>query len=93
MVATGLAVAMALQTMLLETSPTLASRFEQVRAPIRCIASGRTPINFEAARRHIHDFQVTYIPGAGHFLMLEDPETFNRVLEGVIVELTSLARQ
>ena len=93
MAATRPAVAIALQKMLLETSPTLASRFERVRAPIRCIASERSSVNLEAARRHIRDFRVTYIPKVGHFLMMEDPDTFNRVLDGVITELKLLAIQ
>jgi pimeloyl-ACP methyl ester carboxylesterase len=27
------------------------------------------------------------MPGVGHFLMLEDPATFNRLLAGTIAEL------
>jgi sigma-B regulation protein RsbQ len=43
--------------------------------------------NREYLRAHFPNLQDTEIPGTGHFLMLEKPEAFNRVL------LASLARQ
>ena len=67
----------------------LALTFEEVQAPIRCIGAGKSPINVEAARRHASSFEVVFMPGVGHFVMMEDPETFNRLLAEFVKEFIS----
>lgn len=57
---------------------------QEVQAPIRCINSDTEPTNVEAGRRHASSFEVAYMSGVGHFVMMEDPETFNRLLEETI---------
>lgn len=49
-------------------------------APVRLINADLYATNLEAARRHKADIGLTVIPGVGHFLMMEDPEEFNRLL-------------
>lgn len=63
--------------------------FQQVRTPIRCINSDMNPTNVEAGQRYAQSFEVTLMSGVGHFVMLEDPETFNRILDEVVKELVS----
>jgi pimeloyl-ACP methyl ester carboxylesterase len=67
----------------------LARTFEEVQAPIRCIGAGKSPINVEVARRHNSSFEVVFMPGVGHFVMMEDPETFNHLLAEFVKEFIS----
>ena len=46
------------------------------------------PTNVEMGRSHAESFDVKYMKGRGHFLMLEDPDTFNELLAETIAELT-----
>ncbi len=62
---------------------------EKVRAPIRCIASDKNTVNVEVAQRHISSFEVVYMSNVGHFIMIEDPDTFNRLLDEIVEELVS----
>jgi len=61
---------------------------KEARLPVYCINSDRYPTNIEAGRRHALSFEVKLMPGTGHFVMMEDPETFNRLLAEVISKLT-----
>ena len=70
-------------------SPALAPAFEEIRVPIRCIASDRNTVNVEAAQRHASSFQVVYVADVGHFVMMEDPDTFNRLLGEIVKEIVS----
>ena len=54
---------------------------------IRCINSDTKPTNVEAGRHYASSFEVAYMSGVGHFVMMEDPETFNRLLEETIQKL------
>ena len=62
---------------------------DKTTVPVRCICSDRGPFNLEAARQHCHSFEVEFMSGVGHFVMLEDPATFNRLLEGIVQDLVS----
>ena len=57
---------------------------QDVRVPIVAINSNRFPTNEEAGRAHAASFRVSYMKGLGHFVMLEDSESFNRLLEDAI---------
>jgi pimeloyl-ACP methyl ester carboxylesterase len=59
----------------------------QVRKPIYCINSDMRPVNVEGGRRYAQSFEVKFMSGVGHFVMLEDAETFNRLLSETIEEL------
>ncbi|HUW20873.1 MAG TPA: alpha/beta hydrolase [Sedimentisphaerales bacterium] len=61
---------------------------KEVRKPIYCINSVMRPTNVEAGRRYAAAFEVKLMSGVGHFLMLEDPEGFNRLLAETINELS-----
>jgi len=56
--------------------------------PVRCINSSRTAAtDIEANRRH-GDYDAVLMDGVGHFVMLERPEEFNRLLADAVEELT-----
>lgn len=67
----------------------LARVFEKVKAPIRCIASDRNTVNVDDARRHASSFEVVYMSNVGHFVMIEDPNTLNRLLDETVREFVS----
>jgi pimeloyl-ACP methyl ester carboxylesterase len=57
---------------------------KEVRIPIYCINSDMRPVNVKAGRRYALSFEVKLMSGVGHFVMLEDAETFNRLLAETI---------
>jgi pimeloyl-ACP methyl ester carboxylesterase len=67
----------------------IAKAFEEVKVPIRSINSVGNPVNIEMARRHASSFEVKYMQGVGHFVMMEDPATFNRLLDETVKEIVS----
>jgi len=62
-----------------------ADALRDVRVPIRLINSDYRPTNVDAGRVYASLFDVVLMSGVGHFVTMEDPETFNRLL-GEIVE-------
>jgi len=46
-------------------------------------------VNADAARRHASSFEVVYMSDVGHFVMMEDPETFNRLLGDIVKKITT----
>lgn len=62
---------------------------KDVQIPIRSINSDLYPVNIEVNKRHAHSFEVKFMSGVSHFLMLEDPEKFNKLLEETIADLMS----
>ncbi len=62
--------------------------FREVKVPVICINADLWPTNIEANKRYMMSFDVKIMKGAGHFLMLERPEEFNRLLDISIKEIT-----
>ena len=58
-------------------------------APIGLINADLTPTDLEAARQYKPDLSLTVMPGVGHFLMMEEPEEFNRLLARAVRDLTT----
>jgi hypothetical protein len=54
----------------------------QLRAPVVAINPDARPTDTQALRRH--GVKAVLVSGVGHFLMLEDPDRFNRLLGEVI---------
>jgi len=63
-----------------------AAAMKDMRVPIRAINSDRYPTNVEGNRAVASSFEVTYMPGRGHFLHMEDSATFNNLLRQTIAE-------
>jgi pimeloyl-ACP methyl ester carboxylesterase len=59
----------------------------EIKAPIRSINADLWPTNVEGNQRHAKSFKVSFMPGHGHFLHLEDPEAFNKLLAQTIDEI------
>jgi len=59
---------------------------QRTRSPIRCINS-QSFYEEKVGRRYAEYFDVVTMPGVGHFVMMEDPPAFNRLLEKAIKDL------
>ena len=66
---------------------------QEVQAPIVCINSDMNPTNVETNQRYALSFKAKIMSGVGHFNMIEDPITFNRLLEETIQEFIQFAEQ
>ena len=67
--------------------PHTRTRLQELQLPIRCINSFNSPVDVEAGRRYTPSLKVKLMENVGHFVMLEDPETFNHLLENFIKDL------
>jgi pimeloyl-ACP methyl ester carboxylesterase len=65
----------------------LKSAVGQIEIPLYSISSDFWPMNLEGNKKYVKSFKLKLMPGIGHFVMLEDPEKFNKLLEEVIKEL------
>lgn len=65
-----------------------AAALQGLKVPVYAINADRFPTNVDAGKRAAYSFEVKYMPGRGHFLMLEDPKEFNRLLAETIEEIT-----
>jgi pimeloyl-ACP methyl ester carboxylesterase len=63
------------------------SSLAKINAPIIAINADYYPTNVEANKKAAKTFLAKIMSGVGHFVMNEDPETFNRLLEETINEL------
>jgi pimeloyl-ACP methyl ester carboxylesterase len=66
-----------------------AGHLDEINVPVISINSDRYHVNAEGNRKHIKDYRLVFMEGYGHFLMIEAPQAFNRLLEA---ELTNLKR-
>jgi pimeloyl-ACP methyl ester carboxylesterase len=58
-----------------------------VSAPLGAINAARSPTNVESLRRYAGSIEVRTMDDVGHFVMMEDPETFNRLLQELLAGL------
>lgn len=58
--------------------------FEKARIPVVTVNGDLWPVNFEANRRHMFFYDAIVFKNADHFLMMNQPEEFNRALEKAI---------
>jgi pimeloyl-ACP methyl ester carboxylesterase len=63
-----------------DPAPTL----EEIHVPIYGVNGSLFPVDIETGRRYAETFEVRIMEGLGHFPMLEDPEGFNGILEGIV---------
>jgi pimeloyl-ACP methyl ester carboxylesterase len=64
-----------------------ATSLRELRAPLRLINSDYSPTNVDAGREATSSFDVVLMSGVGHFVMMEAPETFNRLLGDIVEEV------
>lgn len=58
---------------------------KEIHAPVVAINADHFPSDIETARKHFSSFDLKLMKGCGHFVMIEDPEEFNRLLEEAIL--------
>jgi pimeloyl-ACP methyl ester carboxylesterase len=68
-----------------------AQALADVKVPIHVINSDRRSTDLEAARRYAPQFEMVAMKGVGHFVMIEDPATFNRLLDEELAQLAGPA--
>jgi pimeloyl-ACP methyl ester carboxylesterase len=71
----------------------LAEAVADLPVPIRCINSDRYPTNIEGNQAVAASYEVTFMPGYGHFPHMEDSQAFNRVLRNILAEFFPTAEQ
>jgi pimeloyl-ACP methyl ester carboxylesterase len=65
----------------------LNSAVQKMEVPICSISADFWPTNLDANKKYSKTFKLKLMPGTGHFVMLEDSEKFNKLLEEIIEEL------
>jgi pimeloyl-ACP methyl ester carboxylesterase len=60
---------------------------KEIKAPIRSINADKFPTNVEGNKKLAPSFAVKFMPGRGHFVQLEDPAAFNKLLDETITEI------
>jgi len=61
--------------------------FTRLSIPVRCINCDMEPSDYESARRSLRDFDAKTMTNVGHFIMLEKPNEFNRILRDTLAGL------
>ncbi len=61
---------------------------KDVEVPIVCINSDFWPTNVEGNGKYARIYEVKMMPGLGHFVMMEDAETFNMMLAETVSEMS-----
>ena len=64
------------------------SALNKFKIRIICINSDRSKTIVEAGQRHAISFELKLMPGIGHFVMMEEPEKFNKLLTEAVIELS-----
>jgi pimeloyl-ACP methyl ester carboxylesterase len=64
-----------------------AAALGDISVPIVAINSDRLPTDLDRIRLHAPTFRVKLMPGAGHFLMIEEAPRFNALLAETVQEL------
>ena len=59
-----------------------------IQAPISSINSSIHPVNIETMQRYTRAYNIVYMDDVSHFILMEDPKTFNDHLTLIINELT-----
>ena len=60
---------------------------QEIKAPIHAINGDKYPTDVEGNRKLAPQYQMTLMKGTGHYLMLEDPQRFDGILEEVVGEM------
>jgi pimeloyl-ACP methyl ester carboxylesterase len=62
---------------------------KDIMIPIICINSDKWETNISAGKKYAKSFDVKMMKGIGHFVMLENPDLFNRLLDETITDLSN----
>ena len=68
----------------------LSGVMDKLKVPIRLIIADKFPYDIEAGKRHAVSFEVKVMKDVGHFLHMEAPETFNKLLTETLKEIKKI---
>lgn len=80
-------VAMSAFENMFEYSTRMETILKTIDLPFYAVSSDLYPTNAEDNRKYVKSFEARIMEGYGHFLMMENPELFNRLLEETINEI------
>lgn len=80
-------VAMSAFENMFEYSTRMETILTTIDLPFYAVSSDLYPTNAEDNRKYVKSFEARIMEGYGHFLMMENPEEFNRLLEETISEI------
>ncbi len=80
-------VAMSAFENMFEYSTRMETILKTIDLPFYAVSSDLYPTNAEDNRKYVKSFEARIMEGYGHFLMMENPEEFNRLLEETISEI------
>jgi pimeloyl-ACP methyl ester carboxylesterase len=66
---------------------------QQLSLPVRSINADRPLVYFRVIRSNTESFHNRFLSNVGHFLMIEDPQTFNRVLAEFLGQIIQASYQ
>ena len=66
---------------------------QQLSLPVRSINADRPLVYFRVIRSNTESFSNRFLSNVGHFLMIEDPQTFNRVLSEFLGQIIQASYQ
>jgi len=67
----------------------LAAALRQTPVPVYAINAEANPTNIEGNRKFARWFDVRFVPGVGHWLMMEAPEAFVRCVDEFLADLAA----
>ncbi len=82
-------VAMSAFENMFEYSTRLKATLKTIELPFFAVSADLYPTNVEDNLNYVKSFDVKIMEGYGHFLMMENPELFNRLLGETIKEIAS----
>ncbi|UCE42613.1 MAG: alpha/beta hydrolase [Candidatus Aminicenantes bacterium] len=66
-----------------------AESFKQVQLDVRGVQTTHMDVSYDVTQIHAKSIWVEYLDGLGHFIMMEDPQAFNRHLANYINEFVT----
>jgi pimeloyl-ACP methyl ester carboxylesterase len=71
----------------------MANLYSKIKVPVRCVNADLWPTNIEVNRKYIASYDVVFMKGAGHFVMLERPRESNKKLSDSIKEIIKINKE
>ncbi len=68
----------------------LAAVADKFKVHIRLINARKNPASIEQGKKHTASYKVSFMDEVGHFLHMENPAEFNKLLEAAVDELKKL---
>lgn len=62
--------------------------WKEVNLPLVSINCDLYPVSVEANKKYVSDYDVKIMKGVGHFIQLENPAEFNKLLHEAVTQLT-----